>query len=79
MTTEEVQAEIAKHLGQTEPRAEVSVTLAQASGVHQVAGEHLIGPDGYVNLGVYGSAYVSGMTVDEARRRHGKGTVQASR
>jgi protein involved in polysaccharide export with SLBB domain len=37
------------------------------SGQQQIAGEHLIGPDGTVNLGVYGNVYVAGMTLDEAR------------
>ncbi len=46
---------------------QVSLTLAQSAGQQQIAGEHLVGPDGRVNLGVYGSVYVSGMTVSEAR------------
>lgn len=46
---------------------EVSITLAQSAGQQQVAGEHLVGPDGTVNLGTYGTAYVAGLTVDEAK------------
>ena len=48
-------------------QASVSVTLAQLAGQQQIAGEHLVGPDGTVNLGIYGSVYVSGMTLVEAK------------
>ncbi len=33
-----------------------------------VAGPHLIGPDGTVNLGSFGSQFVAGMTIDQAER-----------
>jgi polysaccharide export outer membrane protein len=32
-----------------------------------VTGQHLVGPDGRINLGKYGSVYVVGLTLDEAR------------
>jgi polysaccharide export outer membrane protein len=32
-----------------------------------IAGQHLVRPDGTVSLGVYGSAMVAGMTIDQAR------------
>lgn len=67
LTMDEAQEAISKHLSRLIPNAQVSVALLQASGVQQVAGEHLIGPDGFVNLGVYGSVYVAGKTVDETR------------
>jgi len=38
-------------------------------GIQQaIAGNHLVRPDGTVNLGIYGSVYVARMTMDEARR-----------
>jgi protein involved in polysaccharide export with SLBB domain len=46
----------------------VSVSLVFSTGAQQIQGEHLVGPDGRVNLGTYGSVYVSGMTLEEARR-----------
>lgn len=46
---------------------EVSVILAQTSGQQQVAGEHMIGPDGTINLGMYGSVFVAGLTVAEVK------------
>ncbi|MDG2384137.1 MAG: polysaccharide biosynthesis/export family protein [Pirellulaceae bacterium] len=67
LTLEEGQDAIARHLSRLIDQPQVSVSLLQASGVQQIAGEHLIGPDGFINLGIYGSVYVSGLTVDEAR------------
>ncbi len=67
MTIDEAQEAIARHLSRLIGQPQVSVSLLQASGVQQIAGEHLIGPDGHLNLGIYGSVYVSGLTVDEAR------------
>lgn len=67
LTLDEAQQAIAKHLSRLIDQPQVSIALLQASGMQQVAGEHLIGPDGHINLGVYGSVYVAGLTVDEAR------------
>jgi polysaccharide biosynthesis/export protein len=33
-----------------------------------ITGEHLVGPDGRVNLGTYCDVYLAGMTVEQARR-----------
>jgi polysaccharide biosynthesis/export protein len=46
----------------------VSVSLAMAHGMQQIQGEHLVRPDGTVGLGTYGSLFVTGMTLDQARR-----------
>ena len=67
LTVDEAHEAVAKHLSRLIDQPQVSIALLQASGLQQVAGEHLIGPDGHINLGVYGSVYVSGLTVDEAR------------
>ncbi len=67
LTLDEAQAAIIKHLSRLIEQPQVSIALLQASGLQQVAGEHLVGPDGHINLGVYGSVYVAGLTVDEAR------------
>lgn len=67
MTSDEAQAAIAKHLARTLEGAEVSVSLAASAGAQQITGEHLVGPDGQVNLGTYGSVYIAGLTVDQAR------------
>jgi len=68
LTTDEAQAEIRQHLSQLIEDPEVSVSLAFSSGAQQITGEHLLGPDGRVNLSTYGSVYVAGMTLEEARR-----------
>lgn len=44
----------------------VSLNLIQSSTLQQVIGEHMVGPDGYVSLGIYGSVKVVGMTQEEA-------------
>jgi len=58
---------IVRHLSQVLQVAEVSISLLQVSGQQQIAGEHLVGPDGTINLGIYGSVYIAGRTVAEAR------------
>ncbi len=68
LTIEQANQEIERHLlsrGLTQP--EVSVSLFQAVGLPPINRDYVVGPDGKVNLGVYGKAYVTGMTVDEAR------------
>lgn len=45
----------------------VSISLAQIAGQQQIVGEHLVGLDGTVNLGSYGSVYITGMTLEQAR------------
>ena len=69
LTIAEARAAIIKylrmHLGKNEP--EVTVTVSQTAGVQDIRGEHIVGPDGMVRLGVYGSVRVSGMTLDEAK------------
>jgi polysaccharide export outer membrane protein len=46
---------------------QISVQLLSSSGQQPISGEHLVSPDGTVNLGTYGLAYVAGMTVEEAK------------
>ena len=54
-----------KAIGVAEPQ--VSVTLVQSAGVQRISDEHLVTPDGTINLGTYGKVYVAGLTLDEAR------------
>lgn len=67
LTIDEAEAAIQQHLSQVLQAPQVSVSLALSSGAQQIVGEHLVGPDGRVNLGTYGSVYVTGLTIDEAR------------
>ena len=48
-------------------RADVAVSIVQSAGQQVITGEHLVTPDGTVNLGLYGRVYVAGMTLDQAR------------
>jgi polysaccharide export outer membrane protein len=61
--TEAVETQLRRLLKQPQ----VTVGFAQLAGNQQIAGEHLVGPDGRVNLGIYGTVYLAGMTVVEAR------------
>jgi polysaccharide export outer membrane protein len=73
-TVDEVAAAIKNRLEQRAIRKElidagkVTVELAQFRGLQQIRGEHLVRPDGTVGLGTYGSVYVRGLTIDEAKQ-----------
>lgn len=67
LTTDEAQAEIRRHLAQLFESPQVTVSLATSSGAQQISGEHLVGPDGRINLATYGQVYVAGLTLAEAR------------
>ena len=65
LTIEEATEAIDKHLRLQLVDPQVSISLAQSAGIQQIVGEHLVGPDGTVNLGTYGKVYVTGMTIEE--------------
>ncbi len=69
LTLEEAQQAIVLHLqrniGIRGP--EISVQLASSVAMQMINGEHLVTPDGSINLGTYGSVYVSGMTLKQAK------------
>ena len=67
LTTEEAEAKIRSELSQILTDVDISVSLLQSSGAQQVTGQHLVGPDGRVNLGTYGSVHVAGMTLEQVR------------
>lgn len=67
LTTEEAEDEVRTELAQILTSVDVSISLIQSAGAQQVTGQHLVGPDGRVNLGTYGSAMVAGMTLEEVR------------
>src|SRR5262249_7603155 len=43
------------------------VQTALGSKVQPVSGQHLVRPDGTISLGIFGSAYVAGLTLEQAR------------
>jgi polysaccharide export outer membrane protein len=69
MTIEQAQAEIQKFLAKDllAPFS-VSASLLEMAGRQQIAGQHLVGPDGRVTLGTYGSVPVVGLTIADAKR-----------
>jgi polysaccharide export outer membrane protein len=67
-TLKEVKQSIADHLKEKlKPPFDVYVSLAETKATQQVRGEHLVRQDGTIGLGTYGSVYVTGMTIAEAR------------
>jgi polysaccharide export outer membrane protein len=44
-----------------------SLTLLATTGSQQITGEHLVSPDGMINLGTYGQIYVAGLTLEQAK------------
>lgn len=77
LTLTDAQEQVASHLkgyardAQGEPIGlkdpQVSVSLPDLAGKQQIAGEHLVRPDGTISLGIYGSVYVTGMSLEEVR------------
>ncbi len=67
LTTEEAEDEVRSELAQILTDVDVSISLIQSAGAQQVTGQHLVGPDGRVNLGTYGSVMVQGMTLEQVR------------
>ena len=67
VTLEEAKQIIEQHLRDTLREPRVTVSLADIAGKQQIAGEHLVGPDGTVTLGVYGGVQVVGLTIAEAK------------
>lgn len=70
LTLPEAQSAIEKHLKDSIQLRipKVAVSMADVAGKQDISGEHLIRPDGTVSLGVYGSVYVTGMTLDEVKQ-----------
>lgn len=67
LTTEEIQRILQNKIRMFAKGAEMTVSLAQSRGVQQIGGQHMVGPDGTVSLGHYGSVYVAGMTKAQAK------------
>lgn len=68
LTVEEAQQQIANTIKKASGLAEVklTVTLNSIAGEQMVGGDHLVRPDGTVDLGIYGEVRVTGFTLAEA-------------
>lgn len=67
MTLDQMQAAIRMHLGRALRNPQVTVALAQTRAFQQVRGELRVRPDGTISLGVYGSVYVAGLSLGQAK------------
>ena len=68
LEVKEVEPLIRHHLKAFLNEPLVSVSLADTTAKQQIAGQHLVGLDGTVTLGTYGSVQVVGLTVADAKR-----------
>lgn len=68
LTVEDAKNAVEKHLRSYLKEPSVSVTLLDIAAKQQIAGEHLVGPDGTVTLGSYGSVPVVGLTIAQAKQ-----------
>lgn len=66
-TTEEATDAIRAAIAGILQKPLVSLSLAAPAAMQQIAGEHVVLPDGHVVLGVYGSVDVLDLTIAEAR------------
>ena len=67
MTTEGAQTAILTALDAHIKEPVVTVSLVEMAGKQQIAGQHLVGPDGTITLGSYGSVQVVGMTLAQTK------------
>jgi protein involved in polysaccharide export with SLBB domain len=67
LTIDEATAAIRTFLLEIIRHPEVSLSLFNSTALQPVSGEHLVSPDGTVNLGTYGLVYVAGMTLNETK------------
>src|SRR5262245_52667768 len=67
MTVEEAKAAIESQLKLTLKEPTVNVALGEIAGKQQIAGQHMVAPDGTVTLGSYGNVLVVGQTLAEAK------------
>jgi polysaccharide export outer membrane protein len=69
MDTDEAAAAVRTVIEKSYPGAAVSLTVVQGKPLQPIVGEHLVAPDGYVNLGRYGQVLVAGLTVGQAKKK----------
>jgi polysaccharide export outer membrane protein len=68
MTIAEAREAVKDHLSKILKDVRVNVGMGQSRAMQQINGPHLVRQDGTVSLGVYGSVYIAGMTIDDARQ-----------
>jgi polysaccharide export outer membrane protein len=68
MTLLQAEAEIRRVMAMQVKDPVVNISLVEFSGRQQIAGQHLVGPDGSVTLGIYGNVPVVGLTLAQAKQ-----------
>lgn len=63
----EIQGRVQEHLEKILTSPQVLVTLPDPTTSQIVAGPHLVRPDGTVGLGIYGSVFIAGQSLSEAK------------
>lgn len=66
-TIAEAKEIVRNHLLDSLREPQVEMALRDVTGVQRIAGEHVVGPDGTITLGRYGSVPVVGLTLEEVR------------
>ena len=69
LTIDQARDRLRDHFSQFFEEPSVLINLLQTGLQQQITGEHLVGPDGTITLGMYGSVSVINLTVDEARMK----------
>jgi polysaccharide export outer membrane protein len=67
LSVEQANEAVQRHLVKILAQPVTSVSLAAFGGTQQIAGQHLVAPDGTVTLGSYGSVIVAGLTLADAK------------
>lgn len=67
LTVDQAQAEIRRAMLRHVKDPQVNVSLVEMAGKQQIAGQHLVGPDGTITMGSYGSVPLVGLTLGEAK------------
>lgn len=66
-TMDQATKSIETYLKTTLKEPKVFVSLEESRGIQLIRGEHLVRPDGSVNLGLYGRVLIAGMTQEMAK------------
>ena len=68
LTLDQARAALEAHFFETGIREpQVTLSLPDLAGKQPVTGEHLVRPDGTVQLGIYGQVYVAGQTLPQVK------------
>ena len=67
LTVDQAQEAVRKALGGVLKNPSVNIAVTQFRTLQQIGGDHLVRPDGTIDLGMYGSVYVAGLTLGQVK------------